>query len=112
MKAKTPHWDIDKVKELAANGKMILSATKALASFPTFEAATHAAATVIAGLHPGIFSETLAQTTMCDVYGVKWNSKGWYLKVTIDPDPEDELIVVSLHPLARPMKTNTGMVMP
>lgn len=112
MKARKPHWNIDKVKDLAAKGKMTLSATKALASFPSFDAAALAATTVIAGLHQGLFAETLVQTTLCDVYGVRLNSKGWYLKVTIDSDPEEELIVVSLHPLARPLKSNTGMVMP
>lgn len=112
MKAKKPHWEIDRVKELAASGKMIMTESKALASFPTFDAAAAAANAVIAGLHQGIFAETLIQTTKCDVYGVKLNGKGWYLKVTIDHDPEEELIIVSLHPLARPLKTNTGMVMP
>lgn len=112
MKAKKPHWDIDRVKHLAQNGKMIMTETKALASFPTFEAAVIAANFVIAALHAGVFAETLDQTTKCDVYGVKLNDKGWYLKLTIDTDPADELIVVSLHRLARPLKTNTGMVMP
>jgi hypothetical protein len=44
----------------------------------------------------------------CDVYGVRINGSGWYLKVTID----ELLVVVSLHPLTGPLKTNSGVLHP
>ena len=112
MKAKKPHWDIARLQQLASAGQILLTETKAKASFPTFQAAQAAALEVIAGLHAGLFAETLRQMTVCDVYGVAVKGGGWYLKVTIDTGPPEEVIVVSLHPLERPLKTNTGMVKP
>jgi hypothetical protein len=112
MKAKKPYWDIARVQRLASAGQMVLTETKAKASFPTFQAAEATARDVIAGLHAGVFAETLRQTTVCDVYGVTIKGGGWYFKLTIDTGPPEELIVVSLHPLERPLKTNTGTVRP
>lgn len=112
MKAKKPYWDIARLQRLASVGQMILTETKAKASFPTFRAAETSAREVIAGLGDGQFAETLRQTTVCDVYGVNIKGGGWYFKVTIDSGPPEELIVVSLHPLERPLKTNSGTVKP
>jgi len=112
MKAKKPFWDIVRVQRLAHAGQILLTETKAKASFATFQAAESAALAVIADLHTGMFAETLRQTTVCDVYGVTIKGGGWYFKLTIDTGPPEELIVVSLHPLERPLKTNTGTVRP
>lgn len=108
MKAKQPHWTLDEVKKLATEGKMLLSKTKAESFFPNPAVAMAKAKTVIAELAVSQFAESLHQTDICDVYGVKFDDKGWYLKLTID----GLLVVVSLHPLERPLKTNSGLVQP
>ena len=76
------------------------------------ETAVATAKHVIADLSAGKFAETLLQLAKCDVYGVQIAGAGWYLKLTIDPQPPEGLIVISLHPLERPLKTNTGTVKP
>jgi hypothetical protein len=112
MKAKKPYWDIARIQRLASAGQILLTEAKAKASFTTFHAAEAAARDVIIGLDARQFAETLRQTSVCDVYGVIIKGAGWYLKLTIDTGPPEELIVVSLHPLDRPLKTNAGMVKP
>ncbi len=42
------------------------------------------------------------------MYGVRINGSGWYLKVTID----ELLVVVSLHPMLKPLHTNSGILRP
>lgn len=59
MKAKKPHWDIARVHHLASAGQIVLTETKAKASFPTFQTAMSTARDIIAGLHVGLFAETL-----------------------------------------------------
>lgn len=108
MKAKKPYWDLENVKALAASGKLILTKTKAEKSFPDPAAAMAAARATISDLGERQFAETLRQVDICDVYGVHINGIGWYLKVTID----DLLVVVSLHPLLRPLQTNAGILRP
>lgn len=112
MKAKKPYWDLERVKGLAANDRLVLSRTRALNFFEADETAVATAKDVIAGLSADRFAETLLQPAKCDVYGVYIAGAGWYLKLTIDPQPPEGLIVISLHPLERPLKTNTGMVKP
>jgi hypothetical protein len=108
MKAKKPYWSLEKVKALAASGKLILSKTKAQKSFADPATAMAAAKATIGDLTERQFAETLKQVDTCDVYGVRINGSGWYLKVTID----ELLVVVSLHPLAGPLKTNSGVLHP
>lgn len=55
------------------------------------------------------FCHTLHQVDICDVYGVVLDGAGWYLKVTVQ---NPTLIVVSLHPLMHPIRTNGGEVKP
>ncbi len=112
MKAKKPCWDLDRVKGLAANDRLVLSRTRALNFFEADETAVATAKQVIAGLSADRFAETLLQPAKCDVYGVQVAGAGWYFKLTIDPQPPEGLIVISLHPLEKPLRTNTGMVKP
>ena len=112
MKAKKPYWDLERVKGLAANDRLVLSRTRALNFFEADDTAVVTAKHVIAVLTAGKFAETLLQPAKCDVYGVEIAGTGWYLKLTIDVQPLEELIVISLHPLEKPLKTNTGMVKP
>ncbi len=108
MKAKKPYWDLENVKALAASGKLFLTKTKAEKSFPDPATAMATARATIGDLTERQFAETLKQIDTCDVYGVRINGRGWYLKVTID----ELLVVVSLHPLLRPLHTNSGMLLP
>lgn len=108
MKAKKPHWGLDSIKALAASGKLFLTKTKAEKSFPDPATAMATARATIGDLTERQFAETLEQVDICDVYGVRVGGRGWYLKVTID----ELLVVVSLHPLQKPLKTNSGILNP
>ncbi len=108
MKAKKPYWDLENVKALAASGKLFLTKTKAEKSFPDPGTAMATARATIGDLTERQFAETLKQIDTCDVYGVRINASGWYLKVTID----ELLVVVSLHPLLKPLHTNSGILHP
>jgi hypothetical protein len=57
------------------------------------------------------YSDRSNQTDILDVYGVVRAGGGWMLKIYID-EKEPEVTVVSFHPLARPLKTNGGMLKP
>lgn len=107
MKAKKPHWELEKVRALAAAGNLMQTKTKAEKSFPDPATAMATARATIADLTERQFAETLQQLDTCDVYGVRIGGRGWYLKVTID----ELLVVVSLHPLLKPLHTNSGMLL-
>jgi len=49
---------------------------------------------------------------VADVYGVARDEGGWYLKLTIIDEDGPEVLVISFHPLERPIKTNGGLVLP
>ena len=112
MKARTPHWPLDCVKTLVADGKVFIQRNRALVFFADREAATRAVQQVISGLTLRSFAETKTQTyDTCDVYGVRWGDEGWYLKICVD-ETMPEVAVLSFHPLAHPLRTNGGMVSP
>lgn len=114
MKAKTPHWDLGRVKELAArpNG-LLVQVGRALAFFRDRKAAIDACRATINELTVRQFAETQKLTwDVADVYAVRMaDGSGWYLKITIDEEVP-EVAVISFHPLERPLKTNGGMVQP
>ncbi|MGD0838999.1 MAG: type II toxin-antitoxin system MqsR family toxin [Polyangia bacterium] len=112
MKARTPHWPLERVKTLAAEGKLFIQRARALQFFPDRGAAMEAAQDVIANLTRRSFAETKTQTyDTCDVYGVRWQDEGWYLKICID-ETEPEVVVISFHPLEHPLRTNGGTLEP
>jgi hypothetical protein len=112
MKAKTPHWPLDRVKTLVAEGKLIIQRSRALVFFLDREAATKAVQQVVSVLTNRSFAETKTQTyDACDVYGVRWEGEGWYLKVCVD-ETRPEVAVLSFHPLEHPLRTNGGVVSP
>lgn len=108
MKAKKPYWDLQNVKAFAASGKLILTKTKAQKFFTDPATAMATARATIGDLTEQQFAETINQLDLCDVYGVRISGRGWYLKVTID----ELLVVVSRHPLLRPLQTNSGILRP
>lgn len=112
MRAKTPHWSLDRVKTLVAEGKVFIQRSRALVFFRDRGAATEAVQQVVSALALRSFAETKTQTyDTCDVYGVRWEGAGWYLKICVD-ETMPEVAIVSFHPLAHPLRTNGGMVSP
>jgi hypothetical protein len=111
MKARVPHWPLERVKELVAAGQVFVQRTRAMDFFPTADAAYAQVRTTVAALTTKAFSHSIEQTQdVCDVYGVIVDG-GWYLKLCID-ETVPELAVVSFHPLDRPLRTNGGEVKP
>lgn len=98
------------VKKLAAEGKLKLSQSKAVAYFNSESEAIATAKDVIAKLSALNYSCTLQQIDECDEYGVMIGTAGYHLKLTIFKEPQ--LMIVSLHPLLKPIKTKKGTVNP
>ena len=105
-----PRWSLKQVKTLAASDALLLSRAKAAAHFSSEAVAYATAKQVIAALSALDFSHTTQQADECDVYGVSIGGAGYYLKVTVVDGPR--LIVVSLHPLDKPLKTKKGELKP
>ncbi len=111
---KTPHWDLNRVKTLAAApGGLFVQDTKASANFSSLVEAIVVVKATIGELTVRQFADTQTLTwDIADVYGVKMaDGKGWYLKITID-ETVPEVAVISFHPLLFPLKTNGGVVKP
>lgn len=112
---KRPRWPIATLQELAAiEGGLLLRQASCLDFFETREQAYETAREVIAGLSLNDYANTeQLAVDLADVYGVKMYGEGWYLKVTVDDDvPDMVVVVISLHPLKWSLKTNGGMVEP
>lgn len=63
----------------------------------------------------GNFAQTIEQNfVVCDVYGIKIEGAGWYVKLYLDFDGagEDVVVCMSFHPLEKPLVTNGGTVNP
>jgi hypothetical protein len=100
------------VKAVAARpGGLALSLTRAKAFFPTAAAAFGAAKRVVADLKESDFVETLLQNPdLCDVYAVVTGGAGWYVKLTmrVEEATGDVVMLISFHPLARPIRKANG----
>jgi hypothetical protein len=114
MALRPPHWPLDDVKTTAAehNG-VLLKKTRALDFFHKPAVAYATARRVIADLTLSDFSESKQQQfdEWFDIYGIRIGSDGWMLKFTID-ESQPQVVIVSLHPLERPIRTNGGVVNP
>lgn len=107
-----PHWPIAQVQELAAAKRIWVQKTRAADFFLTTSEAIRVAREVAMELTNDDFSHSIQLTVdLCDVYGIVIDGGGWFLKLCVDVDVP-ELLIVSLHPLERPLKTNGGMVNP
>ena len=107
-----PHWPLARIQQLATKRKLFIQRTRALDFFPTPMEAFSAAKEVLTTLEIKSFAQTVKLThDVADVYGVVIEQHGWYLKLTID-ETEPEVVVISFHPLERPLKTRGGMVKP
>ncbi len=97
---------------MAAAGQIFVQVGRALVFFKTRDAAVQAARQTLLNLTVRDFCETLQLTwDRADVYGVRLEGAGWYVKLTID-ESIPEGAVISFHPLERPLKTNAGTVKP
>ncbi|HEX7505227.1 MAG TPA: hypothetical protein VF550_00545 [Polyangia bacterium] len=106
MAPRKPFFPLLDVKKIAQRKDGLhLSKTKAEASFSSFAQALDAARTMIALLIERDFVETKQQRDPCDVYVVVMGNRGWYVKLTI---LAERVILVSFHPLERPMRTARG----
>lgn len=108
---KAPHWSLDTVKTVAAREDGLrFSLTRALRFFPTRAACLLAARATVASLTRRDFVETLNQNPdVCDVYAVKMEGKGWYVKLTMLEERDGEVVMLlSLHPLEREIRTASG----
>ena len=111
-RVKEPHWPLDEVKRLAAAGTIWVQKTRAAAFFPTTREAVEVATEIALTLDVGAFSCTQELThDVADVYGIVRDGDGWFLKLCIDVEAP-ELLIISLHPLERPLVTNAGVVKP
>lgn len=110
---KSPRWSLRVIKNLAASGAVEVLETRAAEFFEGGrDEAYDAAIAAVAALTAKNFSHTVSQADECDVYGIVRDGAGWYLKVTVMQPKNATLIVISLHPLEWPLRTNGGMVNP
>src|SRR5207248_8354947 len=99
------------VKRVAAKEDGLrFSLTRALQFFPSRVACLQAARSTVAALSQRDFVETIHQNPdVCDVYAVKTEVKGWYVKLTmLEEDDGDVVMLLSLHPLEREIRTASG----
>lgn len=108
-----PHWPLSRVKALAkAKGGLFIQRTRALDYFASLSEALETARQVIRDLTINSFAHSVQLTyDVADVYGVRIDGSGWYLKLTIDEEAP-EVAVISFHPLERALRTNGGVVKP
>ena len=108
-----PRWPLERVKGLVASGKFAMTHS-ACDRFPTRSDALAAATDAIRGLRPTDFAHTaILPRHVADVYGVSSHERGWYLKLAITEDAQGcAVLLISFHPLDRPLKTRKGMVYP
>jgi hypothetical protein len=106
MAPRKPFFPLPDVKKIARreNG-LHLSKTKAEASFSSFTEALDAARSMIETLTERDFVETKQQRDPCDVYILVIGKRGWYVKLTL---LSEQVILISFHPLERPMRTARG----
>jgi len=103
---------MQRIKDLAKEGRLFIQRTRALDFFATLSEALQTARTTLLDLEISNFAHTVKMTyDVADVYGVVVEGEGWYLKLTID-EQEPEVVVISFHPLERPLKTRGGILKP
>lgn len=114
-------YSLEEVKALVAVGTFSLKATRCRDSIVehfgcTTKEAREKFQEMVAALTEKSFSETLEQRfgQKFDIYGLKADGAGWYLKIAVDinMDGEEEVVGLSCHPLERPIKTKGGQVTP
>ena len=113
MKAKTPSFALDRVKQMVEAGQFMIQQGRALVFMGgSFKEAREEMKEVIANLTVRNFSHSDQLTwDMADIYAVRYRDAGWYLKLTIDEEAP-EVAIISFHPLQAPIRTNGGEIKP
>ena len=84
---------------------------KCIAYFADFDAAAAAVKSVAAKLSAMDFAHRKPeQLDECDVYGVAYEGRNYYFKVTVAAG--QSVAVISLHPLQHALKTKRGELKP
>jgi hypothetical protein len=106
MAPKKPFFPLLDVKNIARRKDGLhLSRTRTEASFSSFAEALDAARSMLESINERDFVETKQQRDPCDVYVVVIGKRGWHVKLTMLPE---QVVLVSFHPLERPMRTARG----
>jgi hypothetical protein len=107
-----PYWPLERVKAIAAeSGRLQVKRGRAANFFSSMGDALACARETILALSERNYAVTKHQADVCDVYGVKIEGDGWYLKLCID-ESAPTVVVVSLHPLDHPIRTRGGLINP
>lgn len=118
---KKPHWPLAEVLALVTARKLRWSASRAIDPLREVYGSNwkQHGVRILAKVAEGAFHGTLDQNGMkFDVYGLRHDSIGWYVKLTIDNvfdakgNVTEQLFTISCHPLERPLRTNSGEVQP
>ena len=108
-----PRHNLREVQALAKADEFVVGMTRAAAYFDDAVAARAAIASAIGALGPMAFAHTDQMPSgPFDVYGVRREDAGWYLKLAIVHMQGRRLFVVSFHPLEFPLQTRGGTVQP
>jgi hypothetical protein len=109
---KKGRWPLATVKKLVGDGRVAVTHS-ACDLFPSRTEALVTVCAAIEGLRGTDFAHR-SQLALheADVYGVRIDDRGWYLKLTVVEDRGQLVLVISFHPLEEPLRTRGGMVEP
>lgn len=114
-------FDLAEVRALVEARKVRWSVTRAIDPLrEEFAAAWKShGMKILSRLGPPAFHATVNQNGMdFDVYAVRYNDIGWYVKLSIDNvidargRADERLFTISCHPLEKPLRTQDGEVQP
>ena len=108
-----PHWPLAEIRSLAAKERLVLTHA-ACDHFSTRTDALDWIHGVIAELRVQDYAHSVQlEVHTADVYGVVVEGFGWYIKLTITSDACGKLaLVISCHPVERPLMTRLGTIEP
>jgi hypothetical protein len=115
MASSVPRYPLDEVKKLVAEGAFMVMKGRGLSLLIpplTYREAMGFVAAAIEMLTVNNFHRTVQLTyDLADEYGINIDGTGWYIKLCIDRDAP-EVVVISFHPPEYPIRTKAGMVKP
>jgi hypothetical protein len=112
-KERQPHWSLAEIRGLAARERLVLTHA-ACDYFSTRSEALDWIHGVIAELRVADFAHSVElEVHTADVYGVVVDGCGWYLKLTLEMDAHEKLVlVISCHPVEYSLVTRGGTIEP
>ncbi len=108
-----PHWPLTDVRRLAAEDRLALTLS-ACDAFPSRMVAGVWIKDLIATLRPEHFAHSVQlEVHRADVYGIFKDGCGWYVKLSMAKDADGlAVLVISCHPVERPLKTGKRTITP